>query len=79
MVSWEIHEKAEDKDGVKEWSVFVLMKGAELNNTASPFKKGYWFSGKDGGDPAGERFYKEGLKEAKVEVERLNRLGRPPR
>lgn len=78
MVSWEIYEKAKDKDGVKEWSLFVLMKGVQLNSSASPFRKGYWFFGKDGGDPAGERFYKEGLAEAKAEVERLNRLGRSP-
>lgn len=38
-VSWEIHEKAEDKNGVKEWSLFILMKGEQQSNsTPRPFK-----------------------------------------
>ncbi len=79
-MSWEIYEKAEDKDGVKEWSLFIVMKGEQLSNsTSSPLKMGYWFFGKDDGDPAGKRLYKEGLREAKAEVERLNRLSVPPR
>lgn len=76
---WEIYETAEDKAGVKEWALFILMKGHQPSDgTVRSFKNGYWFFGKDGGDPAGERFYQEGLKEAKVEVERLNRLGKSP-
>ena len=79
-MSWEIYEKAEDKDGVKEWALFIVMKGEQLSNSmSSPLKKGYWFFGKDDGDPAGQRLYKEGLREAKAEVERLNRLSVPPR
>lgn len=79
-MGWEIHEKAEDKDGVKEWSLFIVMKGERLSNSMrSPIKKGYWFFGKDDGDPGGQRLYKEGLREAEAEVERLNRLFVPPR
>lgn len=79
-MGWEIHEKAKDKDGVKEWSLFIVIKREQLSNCmGSPFKKGYWFFGKDDGDPAGQRLYKEGLREAKAEVERLNRLSVPPR
>ena len=78
-MSWEVYEKSQDRDGVKEWSMFILMKGDQHpNNTVGSFKKGYWFFGKDGGDPAGERSYREGLKKAKDEVERLNRLQRVP-
>ena len=78
-MSWEVHEKAEDKDGVKEWSLFIVMKGEQLSNSMrSPLRKGYWFFCKDDGDPAGQRLYKEGLSEAQAEVERLNRLSVSP-
>jgi len=74
-MSWEIYEKSEDKDGVKEWSLFIVMKGDQPRNSVrNPFKKGYWFFGKDGGDPAGQMLYEEGLREAEAEVKRLNRL-----
>ena len=80
-MSWEIYEKAEDKDGVKEWSLFIVMKGEQPSNgMGSPLKMGYWFFGKDGGDPAGHGLYREGWEDAKAEVERLNRrLGASPR
>ncbi|MCX7150646.1 MAG: hypothetical protein NTY05_14795 [Rhodocyclales bacterium] len=74
-MSWKICEKAEDKGGVKEWSLFVLMDGEQHpSSTARPFRKGHWFFGKNGGDPAGHRIYRDGLKEARAEVERLNQL-----
>ncbi|MFA7282569.1 MAG: hypothetical protein WC100_20975 [Sterolibacterium sp.] len=77
---WEVHEKADDKDGVKEWSLYVVFvwNDEEPKINGRPIEHGYWFLGKDGGDPAGERFYQEGWKIAKSEAERLNRLGKRP-
>lgn len=80
-MSWELVEELEDKDGVKEWSLYILMTGDQRpSSTTRPFIHGYWFFGIDDGDPAGHELYKEGLKKAKAEVDRLNRLlGRSPR
>lgn len=78
-MSWEIYEQAEDEDGVKKWSLFIVMKGEQPpRRMSSPFKKGYWFFGKDGGDPAGQWLYEEGLREIDAEVKRLNRLSVKP-
>lgn len=74
-MNWKVYEKAKDKDGVKEWSLFILMNGEQhSNSTTRPFKHGHWFFGYDGGDPGGLRLYENGLKQAKAEVDRLNRL-----
>lgn len=74
-INWEVYEKAEDKDGVKKWSLFILIKGEQpSNSTARPFKHGHWFFGHDDGDPGGLWLYEKGLKQATAEVERLNRL-----
>ena len=75
---WEVYEKAEDKDGVKDWAFYVVWKGEELKINRRPIAFGYWFFGTEGGDPAGERFYEEGRNIAKSEAERLIRLSKPP-
>lgn len=53
-MSWELVEESEDKDGVKEWSLYILMTGDQRpSGTTKPFMHGYWFVGIDDGDPVG--------------------------
>lgn len=53
-LSWELVEESEDKDGVKEWSLYILMTGDQRpSGTTKPFMHGYWFVGIDDGDPVG--------------------------
>lgn len=76
---WEIFERSLDEGGVKEWALFIALKGTEPAKGASPFARGWWFFEKDtAGDPYGKRAYEDGLRAAQCEVDRLNRLGRPP-
>lgn len=76
---WEIFEKSLDEGGVKEWALFIVMKGTEPMREADPFVRGWWFFEKDAaGDPYGKRTYEEGLKVARNEVDRLNRQPPPP-
>ena len=77
-MQWAVCKKASERDGVNEWALYLVSDNDNRENpTAAPFSKGYWFFGKDGGDPAGKRFYEEGWRNALAEVERLNRLGTP--
>ena len=72
---WELYEEAKDKEGMKEWSLFIIMNGTQHSNcTATPFKHGHWFYANDNGDPGGRWIYEQGLKEAKAEVERRNQF-----
>lgn len=72
---WELYEEAKDKEGVKEWSIFIMMNGTQCSKcTATPFKQGHWFYAHDDGDPGGLWLYEHGLKIAKAEVERRNHL-----
>lgn len=75
---WQVYEKVVDTDGIKEWSLYVVLRGEHPKINARPIAQGWWFFGKDGGDPAGNRFYQEGWNIAKSEAERLNRSGKPP-
>lgn len=71
---WNIYEESKSVDGVKEWALFLVKTERRLNSAAVPFKRGYWFFGKEGGDPARHRIYEQRMKDASAEVERLNRL-----
>ncbi len=75
---WEVFEKIADNNGTKDWSLHIVPTGQPPQNGSSPFARGYWFYGKDGGDPAGKRSYEEACRNAKQEAERLNRLGKLP-
>ncbi|MDP3515476.1 MAG: hypothetical protein Q8S20_22255 [Sulfuritalea sp.] len=72
---WELYEETNDKEGVKEWSIFIMMNGMQHSNcAATPFKHGHWFFAHDDGDPGGLWLYEHALKAAKAEVERRNHL-----
>lgn len=71
-VTWEVVEQAEDQDGIRTWFLHVVIKGERPGKGVTPFRRGFWFFGRDGGDPAGEWLHKQGLIAANVEVERLN-------
>lgn len=76
---WKIYDKTEDTDAVKAWALYIVMSADEaLSATVKPFAKGFWFFGTEDGDPGGKRLYEEGWTTAQAEVERLNRLGKPP-
>ena len=76
---WKIHEIADDADGLKSWSLYIISDGDHRPPLeAVPIAKGYWFFTKENGDPAGKRFLEQGWQKASRELDRLNRLGMPP-
>ncbi len=79
-MQWQCVESTEENDGVREWKLYIMLLGqAPDPKKHKPFARGWWFYAKDEtGDKHGERLFNEAKVAAELEVERLNRLGRPP-